>query len=310
MVEGQTQRHSLERRTIVGLGEVLWDVLRKGKQLGGAPTNFSYISSLLGHRGVVASRVGTDPAGEELRRRLAELGLDTAELQADETHATGRVIVHVDREGQPSYEITKNVAWDFLAWTREWQQLAGQADVICFGSLAQRAEQSRRTIREFLDASRRGAIRIFDVNLRQEFFSAEVLGESLRRADVVKLNDLELPVVMQQVGLEYDVQKRSAERLRHAFGLKLVCVTRGNKGSFLVREGECDEHPGFEVRVMDSVGAGDAFAAALAHHLLRGSALRVMNEAANRMGAWVASQHGATPEPDEELLKSVRAGDL
>jgi len=300
---------SNDARTIVGLGEVLWDVLPQGKQLGGAPANFAYMTSLLGHRAIVASRVGSDTAGGELRKKLAELGLDTSYVQPDEMHPTGTVKVHVDADGQPSYEITDDVSWDFLAWTREWQRLASVADVICFGSLAQRSEMSRQTIRSFLRAPRADAIRIFDVNLRQEFFSAEVLADSLRLASVAKLNDVELPIVMRHLGLAYDEQKSAAERLRSAFGLKLACVTRGNQGSLLVREGESDEHPGFAVRVMDSVGAGDAFAAALAHHLLRGSPLRVMNEAANRIGAWVASQHGATPAADEDVMKLVRAGE-
>lgn len=298
-----------ERRLIVGLGEVLWDVLPDGKQLGGAPANFAYISSLLGHRGIVASRVGADAAGEELRARLNELRLDTSELQRDATHATGTVMVHVDAEGQPTYDITRDVGWDFLEWTPAWQRLASEADVICFGSLAQRTELSRATIREFLRASRAGAIRIFDVNLRQQFFSPEVLRDSLELANVAKLNDAELPMVMKQLELKYDDEMPAAEQLRRAFGLNLLCVTRGSKGSILLREGERDDHPGIAVRVMDSVGAGDAFAAALAHHLLRGSPLRVMNEAANRMGAWVATERGATPVADPELVRAVREGD-
>ena len=291
----------------VGLGEVLWDLLPAGKQLGGAPANFAYISNLLGETGIVASGVGADWRGDELRSRLTELRLDASYVQRDAIHATGVVDVNLNAEGQPTYEIAENVAWDFLKWTPEWQRLAAQADVICFGSLAQRSAVSRATIRAFLAASRPDAIRIFDVNLRQEFFSAEVLAESLRLANVAKLNADELPIVMYQVGLgQHDEEKASAERLRRAFGLKLVCVTRGSEGSLLLRENEIGEHPGFAVHVVDSVGAGDAFTAALAHHLLRGSSLRVANEAANRMGAWVASQAGATPEPDPKVIRAVR----
>jgi fructokinase len=294
-----------EMRTSVGLGEVLWDMLPQGKQLGGAPANFAYMSSLLGHRGIVASRAGGDALGDELRKKLSSLRLDTSYIQIDPAHPTGTVKVRLDRDGQPSYEITENVAWDFLEWAREWQQFAPRADVICFGSLAQRSAVSGATIRAFLGASRDQAIRIFDVNLRQEFFSAEILAESLRLANVAKLNDLELPVVMRQLGMGYENERSSAERLRRAFGLNLVCLTRGGKGSLLVREGEFDEHSGLSVRVRDLVGAGDAFTAALAHHLLCGSPLRVMNEAANRMGAWVASQSGATPAPTPDVIRAV-----
>jgi fructokinase len=295
-------------RTIVGLGEVLWDLLPQGKQLGGAPANFAYISALLGHRAIVASRIGVDPPGEELRKRLAELGLDTSFIQADREYSTGRVEVLLDEKGRPDYEIEKDVAWDFLAWTPEWQRLAAQSDAICFGSLAQRSAVSRATIRAFLAGSRAEAIRIFDVNLRRDFFSAELLAESLRLANVAKLNDAELPVLMRALGISCDDEKSSAKRLLREFGLQLVCVTRGSRGSLLVREGQSDEHPGFAVRVQDLVGAGDAFTAALANHLLRGSPLHLMNEAANRMGAWVASQAGATPRCDAQVLRKIMTG--
>lgn len=293
----------------MGLGEVLWDLLPAGKQLGGAPTNFAYMMALLGHRGVVASRVGEDSLGAELRSRLGALRLDASRVQTDSTHLTGTVNVHLDCDGQPEYEITEGVAWDFLEWTPAWQQLAAQADVICFGSLAQRSPRSRATIREFIAASPSRTLRIFDVNLRQRFFSAEVLSESLRLANVAKLNEHELPIVMREIGLDFDAlhfEGAAAEALRRAFDLKLICVTRGDKGSLLVTENERDEQPGFPVRVVDSVGAGDAFTAALAHHMLAGSSLRVMNEAANRLGAWVASQAGATPPADTAVIQMVK----
>lgn len=304
-------------RTVVGLGEVLWDVLPQGKQLGGAPTNFAYMSSLLGRDAVVASAIGNDALGEELLARLNELKLDTAFIQVSQEHSTGTVNVMLDRDGQPNYQIQKDVAWDCLAWTPEWQQIAARADVICFGTLAQRSIVSRQTIQAFLRASRPDAVRIFDVNLRQSFFSASVLAESLRLANVAKLNETELPVVMQLLGLaaknandaddanNAHNKSASAECLRRAFGLDLVCVTRGARGSLLVREGESDEHPGLNVHVVDSVGAGDAFTAALAHHILRGSSLPVMNQAANRMGAWVASQSGGTPRADADVLAEI-----
>lgn len=291
--------------TIVGLGEVLWDMLPAGKQLGGAPANFAYMCGLLGHRAIIASAVGADTLGKALRNRLAELNLDSSFIQVKEGHPTGTVKVVLDRLGQPEYEIEQNVAWDFLAWTPQWQQLAAQANVICFGTLAQRSTISRTTIQTFLAARRPGTIRIFDANLRQSFFSADVLAQSLRLANVVKLNDSELPVVMHRLGLAVVDEKSWAECLRKTFGLDLVCVTRGSRGSLLVREGEFDEHSGFSVQVRDLVGAGDAFTAALAHHLLRGSSLRRMNEAANRMGAWVANQAGGTPRCDADVIREI-----
>jgi fructokinase len=283
--------------TVVGLGELLWDFLPGGREMGGAPANFAYIANLLGDRTVVASRLGNDDLGEEARQKLKRLGLTSEYVQADQAHPTGTVQVGVDGAGQPRFDIVEGVAWDFLEWTPEWMELAGKADSVCFGSLAQRSPISRVTIRKFLLATRAAAVRIFDVNLRQNFYSAEVLRESLKLANVAKVNHEELPRVMDLLALEYERERASAERLRTSCGLKLVCVTRGCRGSLLVGETGMHEHPGFRVKVADTVGAGDAFTAGLAHHFLRKSSLAEMNKAANRLGAWVASHAGATPMP-------------
>ncbi len=292
---------------VVGLGEVLWDLFPEGKQLGGAPANFAYITNLLGDRGIIASRVGDDAFGDEIQQRLGTLGLEASYLQSDSARPTGTVRVRVDQDGQARFEITDMVAWDFLEWTPAWESLAQQADAICFGSLAQRSPASRETIHKFLGAARPGTARIFDVNLRQAFYSAKVLSESLKFADIAKLNAEELPRVVELLGIPHHGEQPSAERLRFAYGLKLVCVTRGAHGSLLVSESERHEHPGFRVQVADTVGAGDAFTAALVHHFLRGAGLAAMNEAANRIGAWVASCVGATPSSDDVQLRRILA---
>ncbi|MFZ0909598.1 MAG: carbohydrate kinase [Candidatus Acidiferrales bacterium] len=294
-----------KNHVVVGLGEVLWDLLPAGKQLGGAPTNFAYITNLLGDRGIVASRVGNDDLGREARDTLEKLQLSTANLQLDPVHPTGTVKVQVDAAGQPKFEISENVAWDFLAWTSEWNALAREADAVCFGSLAQRSLASRKTILEFVKATRPSATRIFDVNLRQAFFSAEVLAESANSADIVKLNDDELPRVMALLGIQHRDEETSAGDLLRAFGLKLVCVTRGAKGSLLVNEAGSHRHPGYQIKVADTIGAGDAFTAALVHKYLRGAPLATMNNAANRVGSWVASQIGGTPEPSAAQLREI-----
>jgi len=181
--------------TVVGLGEILWDLLPSGRQLGGAPANFAYCSHLLGERAVVASCIGADDLGTQVRESLLGKGLTDQFLQTDPSHATGTVNVHLNADGQPRFEITEPVAWDFLEWTPTWQALAESADAVCFGSLAQRSQQSGRTILQFVDATRREALRIFDVNLRQAYYSADIIRESAARANVVKLNDEELPRV-------------------------------------------------------------------------------------------------------------------
>jgi fructokinase len=285
------------KRIVVGLGELLWDLLLAGKQLGGAPANFAYITSLLGDAGIPASRLGTDSRGTEAIRRLGELDLSTEFIQRDLQHPTGTVVVEVDRDGQPRFEISESVAWDFLAWTPQWQILAERADAVCYGSLAQRSETSRATIRNFLQATRPNALRVFDVNLRQNFFTAQVLAESMQLASVVKLNHEELPRIMRLFELEHRSEEDSARHLLSLHDLKLVCITRGSNGSLLVSADGCNEHPGFKVKVADTVGAGDAFTAALVHGYLRGTPLAQINDTANRVGAWVASQSGATPAP-------------
>jgi fructokinase len=286
---------TVAKRIIVGLGELLWDLLPSGKQLGGAPANFAYITNLLGEMGIPASRVGRDSLADEALQRLALLGLTASFVQQDSIHPTGTAKVEIDKDGQPRFHISQPVAWDFLEWTPVWQQLAREADAVCFGSLAQRSSQSRSTIHAFLHATRPEAILIFDVNLLQNFYTAQVLAESMKLATIVKLNHEELPRIMRLFELEHRSEEDSARRLLSSHDLKLVCVTRGNDGSLLISNDECSEHPGFRVKVADTVGAGDAFTAALAHGYLRGTSLAQINETANRVGAWVASQYGAMP---------------
>jgi fructokinase len=281
--------------TIVGLGEILWDLFPTGKQLGGAPANFAYIASLLGEEGIPASRVGNDALGREALARLGELGLSTEFIQQDAEHPTGTVKVEVDGAGQPRFEITEFVAWDFLGWTHRWQELADEADAVCFGTLAQRSERSRSAMRSFLLATRPEAVRVCDINLRQDFFTAQVVTESMKLAGIVKLNHEELPRVMRLLDLEYRSEQDSARTLLLVHDLQLICVTRGSRGSFLMTCDGYHEHAGFKVRVADTVGAGDAFTAALVHGYLQRKSLAEINETANRMGAWVASQRGGVP---------------
>jgi fructokinase len=293
--------------TIVGLGELLWDLLPSGKQLGGAPANFAYITNLLGDRGIPASRIGCDSLGDEALQKLTQLGLSADFVQRDHSHPTGTVNVKIDDAGQPRFEILQPVAWDFLEWSQGWQQLAGEADAVCFGSLAQRSICSQSTIRSFLNAIRPKAIRIFDVNLRQKFYSREVLAESMSLATIAKLNHEELPKIMGIFELEHRSEKDSARRLLSMHNLKLVCITRGDSGSLLISAEECSEHAGIKIKVADAIGAGDAFTAAMVHGYLRSTTLDQINEMANRVGAWVASQSGATPSPKAGSLPQTLA---
>lgn len=299
--------HMTKPATIVGLGEVLWDLLPSGKQLGGAPSNFAYMANVLGDCGVVASRVGTDDLGREAKRAMDKLGITTSYVQEDAFRPTGTVEVRVDAAGQPEFTIAESVAWDALEWTPQWAELALKADVLCFGSLAQRSPASRAAIRHFLKAAPSTTLRIYDVNLRHTFFTKEVLHESLQLAHVVKLNDQELPRIANLLELGGSGESERAQRLLDAYRLRLVCITRGDHGSLLVADGQVAAHQGFKVKVADAVGAGDAFTACLAHHYLRGAALDEINENANRVAAWLATQVGATPSTGGRELSEILA---
>jgi len=291
------------KKKVVGLGEVLWDVLPERTCLGGAPANFAYITTLMGDEGIVASRVGEDSRGIKALQSMEERGLNIEHVQTDRRHPTGVVNVKVDGKGIAQYEIAQPVAWDFLEWTPDWQQLAETADAVCFGSLAQRCENSRAAIRRFLSATSPKALKVFDVNLRQSYYCLDTLAESMRLADIVKLNDEELPTIMSLAGLPHNDERTSAERLTAEYDLEIVCITRGGRGSLLVQGKKASEHPGFRVRVADTVGSGDAFTAGMVHEYLHGASLELMNEVANLVGAWVASEVGAMPTPKRGALE-------
>jgi len=299
-----------EPRLILGIGELLWDMLPEGARLGGAPANFTVMAGRLGNHAAILSRIGRDDLGRNAVAVLDPLPVDISHLQVDPSHETGRVTVTL-MDGQPAYEIHQPAAWDFLELSDEWVQMAERADAICFGSLAQRALESRQTIQTLAAQTRSECVRVFDVNLRAPFYSGETIQESLELATLVKMNDAEIPLVLGLLGLASDDNHQgeglriSAQRLLEEFPtLQMVAVTRGGQGSLLVSRDEWHEHPGIPIKVADTIGAGDAFTAALTHYLLRGADMPTLNEAGNRWGAWVASQSGAMPD----LSESIRAG--
>ena len=297
------------RKTIVGLGEMLWDMLPGGERLGGAPANFAVMASRLGDRGVVASRLGKDDLGRRALDALAQLPVDASFLQSDGEYPTGTVSVTL-AQGEPEYTIHEPVAWDRLTFTDEWRGLAQQADAVCFGTLAQRENASRETIQEFVSATRADCVRVFDVNLRESFFSVDVILQSLTKATVVKLNETEVPRVLSLIDLgtatnEENSLREAASRLLDRFPLQLVCVTLGSHGSLLVSRSGHHRHPGVPSVLKDAIGAGDAFTAAMTHYYLEGAPLPVLNEAGNRWGSWVASQAGAMPPLPAETLTAI-----
>jgi fructokinase len=309
-----------ERHLILGIGELLWDVLPEGPLLlGGAPANFAVMAARLGNHAAILSRIGRDELGEKAVELLEMLPADASFLQVDPAQETGRVTVSFEYS-RPSYTIHQPAAWDFLELTDEWAQLAERADAVCFGSLAQRCAGSRKTIQTLVAQTPASCVRVFDVNLRAPFYSGEVIRESLELATVLKMNDAEASQMLALRGLpallDSPIQDEAAPgsmrftagRLLSEFpSLRMVAVTRGEHGSLLVTREEDHEHPGIPVQVADTIGAGDAFTAAMTHYLLRGAPLETLNEAGNLWGAWAATQPGAMPALPDAVRAQIAA---
>ncbi|MEI6870938.1 MAG: carbohydrate kinase [Verrucomicrobiota bacterium] len=285
---------------ILSLGEVLWDLMPSGPVLGGAPANFAIHARALGADAALVSRIGDDALGHDILNRFQANGFPTELIAVDTTAKTGVVEVQLGVDGQPVYVIHEDAAWDRLSADARSMEAAVEADAICFGSLAQRSEASREAIRRLVLATPTDALRVFDINLRQAFYSDEVLETSLEVANALKLNDTELPVLAAQFSLTGDTRAQLAQ-LAELFELHAVVYTRGGSGSFLLVDGVFDEHAGIATTVSDTVGAGDSFTATTVMGLLAGWPLHEINKTANEVAAFVCSQSGATPTLPEPL---------
>jgi fructokinase len=286
---------------IVGIGEILWDVFPDGARFGGAPANFACHAAALRQRAAIVSAVGQDTLGRQALAALGELHVDTDYVAQLAGRPTGTVTVEVDAAGKPTYRFGRDEAWDHLAWSPELAGLAESTDAVCFGTLGQRGADSRATIRRFVAATPTAAWRVCDINLRAAFYDDEIFRQSLALANAVKLNDEELPIVAAACGLPADAPD-VLQRLAERFELRAVALTRGPHGAILIRGAQRSEQPAPAVDVRDTVGAGDAFTAALVRGLLRSNDLDVINLRACRIAAFVCSQSGATPELPPELV--------
>jgi fructokinase len=286
---------------MVGLGEALWDLLPNGDHFGGAPANVALHAAALGAESWLVSAVGQDARGDAALARLDAAGVrrDTVARLAD--HPTGVVRVTLDAAGHPVYDIATESAWDYLPWSVAVQQVAERADAIAFGSLAQRSPTSRATIRRAVATTRDASWRLFDVNLRQRYYDADVLAESMDVANAVKLNEEELPVVARLCGLAETSPVEQLRALCERFDLRLAALTRGPCGSVLATPDRVYESPAAPTVVADTVGAGDAFTATLLIGILAGRALDEVSRRANAVAAYVCSQPGATPPIPEDL---------
>ncbi len=291
----------MTRPIVVGLGEALWDVLPDGDHFGGAPANVALHAAALGAESWLVSAVGQDARGDAALARLDAAGVrrDTVARLAD--HPTGVVRVTLDAAGHPIYDIATESAWDYLPWSVSVQQVAERADAIAFGSLAQRSPTSRATIRRAVATTRRGSWRLFDVNLRQSYYNAAVLAESMELANAVKLNEEELPIVARLCGLAETAPVDQLRALCGRFDLRLAALTRGPCGSLLATSDRVCESPAAPTVVADTVGAGDAFTATLLIGILAERSLEDVSRRANAVAAYVCSQPGATPPIPEDL---------
>ncbi len=285
---------------IVGIGEVLWDLLPAGKQLGGAPANFVCHARALGADARLISRVGDDAPGREIIESFRARGLPTETIGIDPKTPTGTVSVEVGAGGQPVYTIHENVAWDRIAVDDAALAAIRDADAICFGSLAQRTSFVQQTIADLLAAAKPDALRIFDINLRAPFINRDAIAHSVAAADILKLNEEELPVLAEMFQLTGSPARQLAA-LAARFPIQLIVLTRGSEGSMLFAQGDLYEHGVPRVQVRDTIGAGDSFTAAVTIGFLRQWPLEKIAHHATAVAAYVCTRPGATPPLPDAL---------
>lgn len=294
-----------KRNYVVGIGEALWDVLPEGKKLGGAPANFAYHVSQFGLQSRVVSAIGEDKLGNEILDNFQGKGLHTLIEKVE--YPTGTVQVQLDNEGVPCYDIKENVAWDNIPFTDKLKQLAQKTCAVCYGSLAQRNVVSRETINAFLDAmpEGKGQYKIFDINLRQGFYTKEIICNSMQRCNILKINDEELVTVSRMFGYPgIDLQDKCWILLAK-YKLEMLILTCGVNGSYVFTPGSVSFVETPKVEVADTVGAGDSFTAAFVSAILKGKPVNEAHQLAVNVSAYVCTQNGAMPELPENVINRV-----
>jgi fructokinase len=288
---------------IAGIGEVLWDVYPDAARFGGAPANFACHAAALGAEAWMASAVGVDELGRSAHDTLERAGVQCGTIARDRDHDTGQVLVTLDSSGQASYRFAADSAWDHLEWSTALESLARRCDAVCFGTLGQRSPTSRATIQRFVRTTPAGALRMFDVNLRQHFFDQAIIQSSLEIASAVKLNEEELPIVAQLCEINASTPRQMLRELMQRYDLRLAALTCGPDGALLIAGDEESTSPAFPTEVVDTVGAGDAFTATLVPDFLRGLPLAELNRHANAVASFVCSQPGAVMQLPDYLAR-------
>lgn len=291
-------------KVIVGLGEALWDCLPDGSKLGGAPANFAYHASQFGNDAYAISAIGNDALGDQTLKEFDEKHLKYVMPRVD--YPTGTVQVELDEEGIPTYDIKQNVAWDNIPFTLEIENVAKHCGCVCFGSLAQRSKISRDTIHRFLDSTPMSCLKIFDINLRQNFYTKEIIQESLKSCDILKINDEELVTIGRLFGYPgLDIENK-CYLILGKYNLKMLVLTCGTNGSYVFAPGVKSYQPTPKVEVDDTVGAGDSFTGSFASAILAGMPIKEAHKLAVEVSAYVCTQPGAMPKLPESLLNRVK----
>ena len=292
---------------IAAFGEVLWDLLPDASLLGGAPFNFTYRINSLGNEGVMISAVGSDILGEKALKTISELQISDRYIQINPEYPTGTVNVFFDEFKNPDYEIIKNVAYDFVTFNEDLEELILQVDCICFGTLAQRNSISKQTLQKLLKHFK-GKYRLYDLNLRKDCYSTENIISSLNNTDILKLNKQEAIKLNDLLGLKKNGLVEICMELIKSYQLQYCVITLEEYGSLAVSEsGEVVYNPGFKINLADPLGAGDAFTAGFVDALLREKSLKEASESGNLFGALVATQQGATQKITQDDLNNIAA---
>ncbi|MGQ8335191.1 carbohydrate kinase family protein [Sunxiuqinia sp. A32] len=292
-----------DKSLVIGIGELLWDVFPDQKKIGGAPVNFAYHVSKLGTESLAISAIGNDELGRELLNVIEQAGVHY-NIGRNE-YPTGTVQVTLSGNGVPQYEICEPVAWDFIKIKPELEAIVQNASAVCFGSLAQRGKLSRESIQLLVQLVPKTAYKVFDINLRQQFYSKELIRDSLSLCNVLKINDEELEIVSEMFGLDGS-QYEKCRTLITEYDLSLLVLTCGTNGSYLYTNDQTSFRETPMVQVVDTVGAGDSFTAAIVSGLLNNRSLEEMHELAVKLSAFVCTQSGAMPEYEKEELKKIK----
>jgi fructokinase len=293
-----------KKHQVAGLGEILWDLLPHGKQMGGAPANFAYHAQMLGTQGHIISAIGDDALGAEIIEQITAIHLSAESINIDQQHPTGTVSVKVDSSGNPDFIINTDVAWDYIPLNDRLLNLGKSLDAVCFGSLAQRSPVARQTIQALVKSTRENCLRIFDLNLRQHFFSEEIIYYSLQIANCLKLNEDEFLFLAKLLGF-IGSEEKIINKFFKRFELRLIALTKGEQGSSIYTTDSHSFQKSTVVRVVDTVGAGDAFTAGMCIGILKNFTLKKFHENAARLAAYVCTQKGATPVVPKQLIAEI-----